>query len=369
MLTVLHISSGDLWAGAEVMVFNLLTELKKNNDIHIVALTLNEGTLSNRLREVGVETYVLPETSLTFPRIVLSAFKLMKNKNIKIIHAHRYKENILALILSKLLRVQCLVSTVHGMPETFSINSVEKNGFNWATKINYFVLKKFFKHVVAVSKEIKGLLITKLNFKQKNVQVIYNGIPEIPILVKTNESVDRLSFQIGTVGRLVPIKNLDLLIEIAAAVKNKIKNVKISILGDGPLREKLIQKINDLKIADIVELVPPRENPVSYYQSLDLYMNTSLHEGIPLSILEAMMCKLPVIAPKVGGIPEIIENDHNGVLIENHKSNEYAKACINLYLDKNKRLNMGNQARYRILSNFLVSQMSKSYADLYRNSM
>ena len=78
-------------------------------------------------------------------------------------------------------------------------------------------------------------------------------------------------------------------------------------------------------------------DPMPYYQSLDLYLNTSLHEGIPLSILEAMACGKPVVAPKVGGIPEIISHEENGVLIEAREPKKIADSCLRLMQDEDLR--------------------------------
>jgi len=364
---VLHICSGDLWAGAEVMVFNLLKELKKNKELRIIALVLNEGTLVSRLKSIEIETHVIPENIHNFPGLIMKAYSLLRYEGIGIIHSHRYKENLIALVLSKLLRIKCIVSTIHGMPETFSHNHMQKKRFEWVARINYFILSKFYQHIIAVSIEIKNRLIKEFHFLGNKVHVIYNGVPEIPMLSNSTSLDGKLTFRIGTVGRLVSVKDFDIVIEIAAIIKNRIKNLQISILGDGPLRAELEKKIKDLNVTEIVELIPHKENPFSYYKGLDIYINTSKHEGIPLSILEAMMCSKPVVAPKVGGIPEIIEDGNSGLLVKSRKAEEFAKACLDLFANSTKRIMIGKNARSRVLSKFFVSQMAESYVNLYKN--
>ena len=95
-MTVLHIFSGDLWAGAEVMIFNLLSRLHEDGAVKVIALSLNEGVLVDKLRALGISTSVIPEKSHTFRAILRHATRLLKDTPIDVIHSHRYKENLLA---------------------------------------------------------------------------------------------------------------------------------------------------------------------------------------------------------------------------------------------------------------------------------
>ena len=367
--TVLHISSGDLWAGAEVMIFNLLKKLKDYPDLKIIVMSLNEGVLTEKLRSTGIEIHVIPETTHSFLSIFLKTFNLLKGRRLDIIHSHRYKENLLGLLLAKSIRVERLISTIHGLSEPLLYGENGKTLDSWKTKMDYFILKSYFTKVISVSQEIKKVLIQKNCFKEKKINVIYNGI-EIPesihsIIQSSNQSANA-HFHIGTVGRLVPVKDFDLFLKIAAELKKKTENIRFSILGDGPLRGELIQKAIELGIGDSVEFLSPLTNPFPYYQSLDLYLNTSLHEGIPLSILEAMACRKPVVALNVGGIPEIISHGENGVLIDRHKQKEFVYLCIKLIKDKELRTAMGENAFKRVSSYFSDSKMSASYRELYQ---
>lgn len=366
MLSVVHILSGDLWAGAEVMVYNLLNKLKSSSDLKIIAIVLNEGILTNKLKEAGIETYIIPETTHSLPVIFIKAYKLLKGKRIDIVHSHRYKENLLALLLVKATGVERLVTTLHGLPETLSHGVDGRQSVGWTTKINYFFLKYFFTSVVVVSNEIKEILAKKYCFRGNKVNVIYNGIP-IPSVSQPRNHSTNSTFHIGTVGRMVPVKDFELFLEVAAEVKSRVKNVRFSILGDGPRRESLIQKSKNLNIEDSVEFLSSRPDPFSYYQSLDLYLNTSLHEGIPLSILEAMACRKPVVAPKVGGIPEIIIDEKSGLLVERNNLKEFADSCVRLMEESDLRTNIANNAIKRITSHFCVSTMAASYIGLYEN--
>ena len=363
--TVLHIFSGDLWAGAEVVVFNLLNELKTYSELEIIALSLNEGILTEKLQNIGVETYIIPEAKYSFPRIFLEAFLLLRGKKVDIIHTHRYKENLLALLLTSLIGVRQLICTMHGLPEPQLYGENDKTSVSWKKKIDYCILSHFFTRVVAVSQEMKNTLVEKYHFRQEKVDVIYNGIP-IP---STNQPINQSTndrFHIGTVGRMVPVKDFNLFLEVAAEIKKRTDKVRFSILGDGPLKEQLIQKAKDLHIEGHTQFVSPSPDPFPYYQSLDLYLNTSLHEGIPLSILEAMACGKPVVAAKVGGLPEIMPNGKDGVLIEGREPTDFVSACLRLMSDKELRIAIGQNSSSRIRSDFGSFRMAESYRQLYK---
>ncbi len=117
-MTVLHIFSGDLWAGAEVVIFNLLSRLDKEDGPRVVALSLNEGVLVDKLRAAGIVTHVIPEARHSFVGILWRAARLLKGMPIAAIHSHRYKENLLAWLLTRWLGAGELITTIHGMPES-----------------------------------------------------------------------------------------------------------------------------------------------------------------------------------------------------------------------------------------------------------
>ena len=366
--TILHIFSGDLWAGAEVMIFNLLNKLKDQPDMKMIALSLNEGILADKLRHAGIETHIIPEGKNSLAKVFARAFKLLRKRNIDIIHAHRYKENLLALLLTKSLGVKRLVSTLHGLSEPPCHTQNGGNSIGLKTRINYFVLNRFFTRVVVVSHDIKNVLIEKNGFHAGKVDVVHNGIdlPRSPIS-RVPDSSSRF-FHIGTVGRMVPVKDFNLFLEVAAEIKKHTDAVRFSILGDGPLKKQLIKRAHELKIGDCVQFLTPRQDPLSYYQSLDLYLNTSLHEGIPLSILEAMACGKPAVAPRVGGMPEIISNGEYGLLVEGREPERFVSSCMMLMNNRKLSLRMGESASKRIETYFSSFKMAESYRQVYQHS-
>jgi glycosyltransferase involved in cell wall biosynthesis len=358
MPTILHVFSGDLWAGAEVAIFNLLNRLRDGADSRHVALALNEGVLTNRLRRLGIETHVIPEATASFAGICRSAHRLLEGRTIDIVHSHRYKENLLAAAIGASLGIPRLVSTIHGRPERRG--SARTRIAAW---LDDLVLRRRFDRVVAVSADMKQILTGQRRFTASRVAVIRNGVPVPALAARPAGSTAVL--QVGSVGRLVPVKRFDLFLEVAARIRRATGGVRFSLLGDGPLRPDLLARAAALDLDGCFALLPPRPDPLAYYQSLDVYLNTSLHEGLPLSVLEAMACGTPVVAARVGGMPEVVGDGVSGLLIDDSAPESFANACLRLLAAADLRSAMGQQGRRRVEAEFSDTQMADAYRQLY----
>ena len=363
-MTVLHIFSGDLWAGAEVVIFNLLTRLNQEGGPRVMALSLNEGVLVEKLRAAGIATHVIPESRHSFVGILCQSARLLRSARIAAIHSHGYKGNLLAWLLARWLGVSEVLTTIHGLPEPTTHGAREARLARWRTRLDYSVVKRCFRCAVAVSDEIKGVLIRQYGFREDQLRVIRNGAAfPSPAIFPVN--ANGKYFHIGTVARLVPVKGLDLFLDVAAAVRRETPLVRFSLLGDGPLRGELARKAADLNLHECVKFVAPRRDPIPYYRSLDLYLNTSLHEGIPLSVIEAMACGIPVVSSAVGGIPEIVIDSENGFLVEGREASRFAERCLILMRDDHLRRTMGELAAVRARSRFSALAMADAYRRLY----
>jgi glycosyltransferase involved in cell wall biosynthesis len=362
-LTVCHVFSGDLWAGAEVVIFNLLSALRQEPGLRVIALALNEGELTRQLREAGVTTHVISESRHGLVGLVRRATRLLRGEAIDVLHAHRYKENLLAWLLAWRLGVRELVTTIHGLPEAPENRGAAVQAVGWMRRLDLLVVGWMYSMAVAVSTEMKNTLIGRYGFREERIRVIRNGA-RFPALAPTPGS-DLRPFHIGTVGRLVPIKGLDLFLEVAAEVRRAVPTARFSILGDGPLRDDLGRQAVRLGIADAVEFLQPRPDPFEYYRSLDLYLNTSIHEGLPLSVVEAMACGKPVVSAAVGGIPEIVTHGRDGFLVQGRDPGRFAAHCLALMQDNRLCRMMGEQAAAAARSGLSAEGMARQYRELY----
>jgi glycosyltransferase involved in cell wall biosynthesis len=354
-MRICHLISGDLWAGAEVMAFNLLRELRKLPNLDLSVIIFNEGRLAEELNGQKIALWVLDEHRESFPRIVLKVRALLRKRLPQIIHSHRYKENILAF-LGKSPRTK-MVATQHGMPETR--NGIPRFSSRLVERINGYLLSRCFDRVVGVSWNIEDYFLN-CGFKPDRLRVINNGI-EIPDLLPRK---DRQTIVVGSAGRLFPVKDYPLMVEIARIVSTKSAPVQFELAGDGPERHRLERLIATRGVSESFRLCGYIAQMDSFYVGIDVYLNTSLHEGIPMSILEGMARGLPVIAPKVGGIAEIIEDGVEGFLVDGRNPEEFAEKCVMLQ-NSELRHRMGRAARAKIEKAFSAQAMAQQYHRLY----
>jgi L-malate glycosyltransferase len=363
MTRVCHIISGDLWAGAEVMAFNLLKGLQAHRDLDIFVILLNSGKLAKELDKLDIPFFVVEEQKFVFSRILLKVRELVRALAPKIIHSHRYKENLLAYLSGGAKQRTCLISTQHGMPEIFGNNASFKSRL--IAKMNFFLLAKCFHKVVAVSTDIRENLLEMSLFNKDTVETIHNGIPLDGKSVIRN----RDTFVIGSCGRFVPVKDFPFMVEVAREIASRSDQIRFELAGDGPEWDTIRQLVNKYGLENRFHLRGFIEDTASFYSGLDLYLNTSVHEGIPMSVLEAMGQSVPVIAPDIGGLSEMIEDGVEGYLVKDRDPKAFAQKCIGLFSNSGLRVKMGEATRRRAYNDFSIEQMARRYYHLYRNEV
>jgi L-malate glycosyltransferase len=363
-LKILHLISGDLWAGAETMAYNLLNRLKDYDDLDITVILFNEGRLADQLRAGGLIVQVVDENLNSFREILRKIRNIVSGNLPDIIHSHRYKENLLALLISRNYRGIELVSTQHGLPEFY----IKKTGFmqRLKTRANFFTLARYFT-TVAVSEDIRSVLLSRFGFYKERVEVIHNGV-ELPDLSAPGGKTG--PFVIGSSGRLFPVKDYPLMVEIARTVYSTgVRDIRFELAGDGPELHAVESLIQHYGLNAGFVLKGHQDSMDNFYRSLDIYLNTSVHEGIPMTILEALAYGLPVIAPNVGGIVEIIDDGKEGFLIDSRFPDDFAEKCLFLKENQDVRENMALAARAKVGRAFSTEIMARNYYRLYRRTV
>ena len=335
-LRVVHVVSGDLWGGAEAQVHTLCKYLKRDNGLTVNVIILNEGELRSRLENEGVKTYLLDEKKISAVQICVGMRRLFLQLRPDVIHTHRQKENILACIANQLSVRAPSVRTQHGAPEfDYSWRQPHKKV---QAALDHFCGRYLQRKVIAVSDELAG----KLNdlFPKDHIVTIENGVD-----IELYDSQHTLaSFKlnkpnvrhVGIVGRLVPVKRVDIFIATAALLKSAgqskeledgtgEQNFAFHVIGDGPLRSELEAYAQTLGLGDELTFHGHCNDVASYIYSLDALLMCSDHEGLPMTLLEAMTLQTPVVGHNVGAMKKNFAERVGGVLAEMHTAESYAK--------------------------------------------
>lgn len=357
-MRVCHVISGDLWAGAEVMGLRLLTGLAKKKGVEISAILLNEGKLAREIRNLGIPIDVVEEARLNFFQIQKRFNEILMKFQPDIVHTHRLKENILAYLSSrKAGRGISLICTQHGLDEP-------QLRLKWKllSRVNRYVLSRHFQNIVAVSEDIRITLSERYGFPAEKLVVIHNGT-EIP--EEINPDRGNHPFTIGSAGRFFPVKDYPFFVEVAAEVNRHAKDIRFELAGEGPEVGIITERINRYGLQDVFRLKGFVEDISGFYMGLDLYINTSVHEGLPMSVLEALSHGLPVVAPKEGGIKEVVTDGLQGFLIEGRDPKRFAQKCLAIYKDRNLRQSMGTASREKVARGYSIRTMAEKYYELY----
>jgi glycosyltransferase involved in cell wall biosynthesis len=327
-LKVLHVISGDLWAGAEAQALTLLSALHRLDVVVAVAL-MNDGELAARLRSRGISVHIFDESRLNGAQILLALRRLMLEFRPNIVHTHRTKENILGSLANRLSCKAACVRTVHGDYEDSALD-LRRISRQFILQLDRWSANHLQHRVIAASKELGEKL--KKRFSPGRIVVIENGV-DVDAVQRQVHSVDfrdqaPTATHIGIVGRLVPVKRMDLFLECAAILRdlNPARAWRFHIFGDGPLRNQLAEYAERLAIEDVVTFHGHRDDVIACLAALDVMTICSDHEGLPIVLLEAIVVDTPIVARATGGIIDVMGECGKGLLVRDHTAGGYADA-------------------------------------------
>ena len=362
---VLHIVSGDLWAGAEVQLFTLAKTLDRQPGTRVSVIILNHGMLEKQLKQAGIEVFILDESKLNGFQIFLQLSTLIRKLKPDVIHTHRIKENILGSIAARLCGNIPSLRTSHGAPE-------HRPAWYHVPKRIILFLDRFCgrflqKSIIAVSEDLSKILAK--DYPAAKIHVIQNGIDIEQVSQVAGHSIEAPdTIKIGIIGRLVPVKRVDLFIRTAHLLLSEHPelNLRFHIYGDGPQRSDLVSLNQQFNSHAQVHFEGHCEEILAELKSLDLLLMTSDHEGLPMTLLEAMVLKTPVLAHAVGGIPSLLDHGTCGLLIERHNPEAYAQAVIKLVSDPLLRKAITDNAFKRVTEHYSAIQNAKNYLHQYK---
>ncbi len=358
-MKICHIVSGDLWAGAEAMVSVLLEGSKRFPELELSVIILNEGVLADRVRSLQIPLKILPEKEQTFFQLQRKIKKIIMESEPAIVHTHRYKENLLGYLATRKQKDVRLVATQHGLPEVYGAKQNRKHEL--IVNFNLALMKRKFSRVVAVSDDIYRFFLSR-SFSENRLLTIRNGIKLPEKELRKDQSPEVI---VGSAGRFFPVKDYPLMVNIAAKLK-AVAGLKFHLIGEGPDRKTIDKSIHQHGLQKKFWVRPFQENLTEFYRQIDIFINTSRHEGIPMSVLEAMAAGKPIIAPRVGGLEEIIDDGINGFLIDGREPQKFAEKCKLLADKPDLRTKMGEAARQKVEKSFSMVSMARAYYQLYR---
>lgn len=335
------------------MAFQLAKAINKDIfHLQFICLYASSGSKFEReLQDAGVKIVFLNKglglNFYTFRKL----WKALDEHGTTIVHTH-----LGACLYAApwcIYRRKKLLHTVHTLPSK-EIPSLHRN-----------LLKLMYKAKAAIPISISETLRTEIcsYYRLENavVPLVYNPV-NIEHFKSTLNRVEKGPITFVSVARLAPPKNHKMLLKAFARVQKEIPHSRLLLAGEGELWNDLQQYSSQLKISDNVHFLGNVENIPELLTGSDIFVLSSLYEGLPMTILEAMGAKLPVIATRVGGVPDIVKE--NGILIEANNTEAFAEAMILLAKDEQLRGKMG-QIGYRMSDRYDIKTITGEYEQLY----
>ena len=248
--------------------------------------------------------------------------------------------------------------------------------YTWKRRVVNQLLARLTDAIVSISEATRQALIEFEWLPAKQISVIYNGMTldtETANAAEARQAINTISpgfvsegdVVIGTVARLDSIKNHALMIRTITRLHKNHPKCRLVIVGDGPERKNLEELVEKLEINNAVLFTGFKNNTPDYIASFDIFLLTSDSEGTSMTLLEAMAFATPCIVTRVGGNPELIQHDKNGLLIERNSDDQLYNAIESLLANRQTGLTLGAQARDDFDSRFELRHMIKGYDELY----
>lgn len=376
-MKILYIITQSSWGGAQKYVYNFSLNLNKKEDIEIVVTGGREsiGELNQKLDQNGVKFIPIKNLVRAINPIkdLVAVWELKKIIEIEkpdIIHLNSSKAGAVGSLAGKLAKNKPkIIYTVHGWVFNESLNPI--------IKIAYFLIEKLFANFkdvfICLSEFDRRIGLKNKIAPAKKIITIHNGLtlPDNYFLTKET-ALEKLEITkdnkilIGAIANFYPTKGLRYLIEATKIIATDYKlPIKIIIIGDGDLRHQLEQQIKDLELKNNVILAGSMLEAGQYLKAFDLAVVSSVKEGFPFFILEAMLAGLPIVTTKVGGIPEIITNGQNGFLVEPKNPQMLADKIKELITDKILMAKMSDQNLKDVKEKFSLQKMIDQTLTIY----
>ncbi|GAM11822.1 putative glycosyltransferase YpjH [Geobacter sp. OR-1] len=347
----------------------LLVAEKANPDKFNVILMYMRGAsdkefqIATWARERGLIVYeVLEHGKFDFDNLK-EINRIIREHKIAIYHARDYKTCFFGFLLGLIHPRMKLVFTAHG----WIIEGMKSKLYTW---LNMVSLKRY-QRIIAVSKATKQIMVNS-GIDESKIEVVYNAIDvdlwrrdRVDSTLRSELNIPPNAKIVGVVGRLSAEKAISTTLEVAKNVIHERPDTFFVLVGDGPCRQEVEENIRNLGLMENVFLLGFRKDAQNVYAGLDLFLSTSLTEGIPNTVLEAMAMEVPVVHTAVGGVPEMIEDGVDGILCNVGDVDGISKAVLSVLNNEDTAAQLRKNGRQTTCNRFSFTARMRAVESIY----
>ncbi len=360
---ILHLSAVKNWGGGENHIENLCSELAISNpEIKNTIFCVRNGAFHKRLKKTNLQYMPATLWPKFDPRYFLKLGRICKKQKIDLIHIHDPSAILLAILADKFYE---LPPFVFSKKTSFPIKKRKKTRY----KYNYPKIKK----VLCVSQETQKVASAGIHDPEKLI-TIYHGTnintksTDTPFTLREKYNISKEKMIIGNIANHIRAKHLDTWVDVADTIINKEKRKEFFFVQIGTFTDRteaLKTRIKELGLDNYMIFLGYTPNASNFLPQFDISLLTSQSEGIPQVIYESFYHKTPVISTSVGGIPEIIDHNINGLLAQMHDHKKLARYIIQLSEKPLKQKSFATHAYDRLVNQFTTSNMAKETLTIY----
>lgn len=355
-------SVGELFGGVERHILGILSGLRTRSVVPMLLL-FYDGELAAQAREQGIEPVIFRNSNWSALSTARQLARILEQRHIGVVHVHGYKAMVFCA-LARRWYAFAMVKTEHGLPEPMAGRPMQALRERLYRFLDRTATRASSATVCYVTEE----LLAYYRHAHSGLQAIV--IPNGVAIMDRNQlrpppQFQNDRFKMVMVGRLDTVKGHHFAIE-ALAVEDQPPDVDLYIIGRGPCELELRKLAKARGVAHRVHFLGFQRNVYDYIAHCDTLLIPSLHEGLPYTLLEAMALGTPIIASRVGGLAEVLQDGVSGLLIQKGNATALARAIVRLYGDPELRRQLGGHAQRLQQARYSLEAMTERYLGVYR---
>ncbi len=358
-LHVVHLVASFDTGGLQNGVVNLANNMDSDRVRHTVLSLSSRIGMAERLRQSDALTLGLDGKAHRGAWRIIA--EKLRNLDVDILHTRNQATWLDGICAARRAGISHRIHGFHGR----DLNQV--NGLSLARRVLGRVLATATDRFVTLTPSMREEFASEFFISPDRFEIIANGFDLDRFTPRTCDENVSDAFTVATVGRLVPVKNLALLLRGFAAMKSRKSTDRLSIVGDGEQRHSLEELARTLGIAEAVEFEGMVEDPSPVYASADVYVQPSYYEGMSNTIVEAMASGVAVIATDVGGNADVVGRDGSGVLVSSDDTLALAAALDAYRADPEWRRKVARVGQQRVSERFGLEKMVEAYLATYES--
>jgi len=363
-IKIMHVLHSFDIGGLENGVVNVLNTMDRTRFLHTICCIGRSGRNAEKLSSLDVEIFEMQKGEGRELLLALRLGRLFRSVPTDIVHTRNWGA-VDGILGAKLAGVPIIVHGEHGRDMT------DPNGSNRKRNLIRRILSCFVDRYFTVSQDLREWLINVAGINERKVQAICNGVDTLTFnsdnkdLVRAKHGYGPKDLIIGTVGRLDPVKDQQLLIRAFARLEKKYNNLHLLIIGNGPSWEDLTRLADELGLHEKVFFYGMRHDVPEVLKLLNIFVLPSIFEGISNTILEAMAVGIPMVVSRVGGNPELVVDGETGYLVPKQDIDALTVALERYIVNQDLMRSHGSAGRRRALDMFSLERMTAQYEATY----